>query len=152
MRLTDILHEETVKADLAAECKKDVLEELCSLVAKKEGLNVEPLLQVLLEREKLGSTGITDGIAIPHGKSNDIDKILVAFGRSKNGIDFDSMDGEPASLFFLILAPMNSTTVHLKVLAKISRLLKDPVLRKKLLEAKDNAAIFELISERDSDF
>jgi PTS system nitrogen regulatory IIA component len=152
MKLTDILHEETVKADLAAERKKDVLEELCSLVAEKEGLDAEPLLQVLLEREKLGSTGITDGIAIPHGKSNDIDKILVAFGRSKGGIDFDSMDEEPTYLFFLILAPMNSTTVHLKVLAKISRLLKDPVLRKELNEAKDSSAIYALISERDSDF
>ncbi|MBW2621596.1 MAG: PTS sugar transporter subunit IIA [Deltaproteobacteria bacterium] len=152
MRLTDILHQEAVKADLTAERKKDVLEELCSLVAEKEGLELEPLLQVLLEREKLGSTGITDGIAIPHGKSSDIDKILVAFGRSGSGIDFDSMDGGPAYLFFLILAPMNSTTVHLKVLAKISRLLKDPVLRKELNEAKDSLAIYKLISERDSDF
>ncbi len=152
MRLTDILHEEAIIADLTARRKKEVLEELCSLLAEQESLDSEPLLKVLLEREKLGSTGITDGIAIPHGKSKDINNILVAFGRSTAGVDFDSMDGEPTYLFFLILAPMNSTTIHLKVLAKISRLLKDPVLRKELNEAKDSSTIYELISKRDSDF
>lgn len=152
MRLTDILHEEAIIADLTARRKKEVLEELCSLLAEQESLDSEPLLKVLLEREKLGSTGITDGIAIPHGKSKDINNILVAFGRSTAGVDFDSMDGEPTYLFFLILAPMNSTTIHLKVLAKISRLLKDPVLRKELNEAKDSSIIYELISKRDSDF
>jgi PTS system nitrogen regulatory IIA component len=152
MRLTDILHEEAIIADLTARRKKEVLEELCSLLAEQESLDPEPLLKVLLEREKLGSTGITDGIAIPHGKSKDINNILVAFGRSTAGVDFDSMDGEPTYLFFLILAPTNSTTIHLKVLAKISRLLKDPVLRKELNEAKDSSTIYELISKRDSDF
>jgi len=152
MKLTDLLKEQAVIPGLAGRGKKEVLGELCSALASQEKVDPEPLLEVLLEREKLGSTGIGDGIAIPHGKSDNIDKILIAFGRSLAGVDFDSLDGQPVHLFFLILAPGNSTGIHLKVLAKISRLLKDISFRKELLAAKGRAEIYKSIASRDDDF
>jgi len=152
MKLTDILKEHATISDLAGKSKKEVLGELCSALASQEQIDPEPLLQVLLEREKLGSTGIGDGIAIPHGKSDDINKILIAFGRSLAGVAFDSLDDQPVHLIFLILAPGNSTGVHLKVLAKISRLLKDASFRKELLAAPGRSEIYQLIASRDDDF
>jgi len=152
MRLTDLLNEKAIISDLAGSHKKEVLSELCQAVAQDEGLDPEPLLRVLLEREKLGSTGIGDGVAIPHGKSDDIGSIFVAFGRSRDGVDFESMDGQPVHLFFLILAPGDSTGAHLKVLAKVSRLLKDESFRDKLGKAQDRKAIYDLIAAKDQDF
>jgi PTS system nitrogen regulatory IIA component len=107
---------------------------------------------VLIERERLGSTGIGDGIAIPHGKSPDLDHLLISFGRSRQGVDFDSLDGKPAHLFFLVLAPENSAGVHLKALARISRLLKSHNIRSELMNAADAAEIFEIFSKQDEDF
>jgi len=152
MRLTDILKKEAIISGLTARHKKEVLEELCKVVAANEGLESGPLLQVLLEREKLGSTGIGEGIAIPHGKVDNLDKILIAFGRSLDGVDFDSMDGQPTHLFFLILAPGDSAGFHLRVLAKISRLLKEPSFRQDVLKAEGREDIYQLIVARDNDF
>jgi PTS system nitrogen regulatory IIA component len=112
-------------------------------------INHEYVVNTLLDREKLGSTGIGDGIAIPHGKLADLDELIVTFGRSKEGVNFDSMDGKPANLFFLLLAPENTTGLHLKVLAKISKMLKDNTFRKKLIEAKSKDELYLIIGDKD---
>jgi PTS system nitrogen regulatory IIA component len=109
-------------------------------------------MEVLIERERLGSTGIGDGIAIPHGKMENLDQLLLAFGRSKSGVEFDSLDGKPAYLFFLVVAPDKSAGIHLKALARISRLLKSGAVRKDLMEAKGAPEIFEVIKAQDEDF
>ena len=109
------------------------------------------MLRVLLEREKLGSTGIGDGIAIPHGKLAGLDEILVAFGRSREGIAFEAMDGKPVHLFFFLMAPENSAGRHLKALAKISRMLKDAAFRENLLEAKTHDDLVRIIAEKDDE-
>jgi PTS system nitrogen regulatory IIA component len=115
-------------------------------------LNKEALVEVLLERERLGSTGIGDGIAIPHGKIKDLDELILSFGRSTQGIEFDSMDGRPTHLFFLLIAPENSAGIHLRALAKISRLLKSAHFRQRLLEAGTVEELFLVIQEEDKEF
>jgi len=115
-------------------------------------LNKEALVEVLLERERLGSTGIGDGIAIPHGKIQDLDELILSFGRSAQGIEFDSMDGRPTHLFFLLIAPENSAGIHLRALAKISRLLKSAHFRQRLLEAGTVEELFLVIQEEDKEF
>jgi PTS system nitrogen regulatory IIA component len=152
MKLLDILKKEAIIPELTARHKKEVLEELCAVVADMKGLRKEPLLEVLLDREKLGSTGIGDGVGIPHGKSRLITDLLIACGRSREGVEFESMDGEPTHLFFLLLAPEDTTGVHLKALAKISRLLKDPTFRQEFLDAPGVTEIYDLIASRDSAF
>ncbi len=150
MKITDVMEKEYIIPDLRSEDKRGVLEEMVDHVASKvEGLDRETVLEVLLEREKLGSTGIGHGVAIPHGKLKDLDHLIVAFGRSLKGVDFQSLDDKPAHLFFLILAPENSTTAHLKILARISRLLNDPSFRKRLLECKGREEIYQTIREED---
>jgi len=151
MRLSDILSEPLILPELKAKNKKEVIEELtASLVDHEEGLDHDHLVSVLMDREKLGSTGIEEGVAIPHGKLNEIDHLFAVFGRSKHGVDFQSMDGKPAHLFFLLFAPENSAGVHLKALARISRLLKSTANRKRLLDAKSSAEIFRVIAEEDN--
>jgi PTS system nitrogen regulatory IIA component len=106
-------------------------------------------LKVLLEREKLGSTGINDGVAIPHGKLQNIDKLLAVFGRSKEGIDFGALDGKASHLFFLLVAPANSAGAHLKALARISRVAKNESFREKCIKAKAGEDLFQLMVEED---
>ena len=152
MKLLDILKKDAIIPELNARHKKAVLEELCKTVAGQAHLDADPLLEVLLDRERLGSTGIGEGIAIPHGKSRIVKELLVACGRSHDGVDFESMDGKPTHLFFLLLAPENSAGIHLKALAKISRLLKDPSFRQEFLAAEGASDMYELIASRDSEF
>jgi PTS system nitrogen regulatory IIA component len=152
MKMTDLLRDEFIIEELKAKNKRDTLAELAGVLAGKEGsVTSELMLHALLEREKLGSTGIGDGIAIPHGKIAGLDEMKVAFGRSRNGIDFESMDGKPGRLFFLLMAPENSAGQHLKVLAKMSRMLKDPVFRKNLMEAKGHGDLVRIIAEKDDE-
>jgi len=120
------------------------------LLRSAPGLNRNEVLTVLRERERLGSTGIGEGVAIPHGKLKDIDQLILSFGRSKAGVDFDSMDGKPAHLFFLLLAPEDSISIHLKTLARISKLLKDQDVREQLLTAATAADIYQIIQEKES--
>jgi PTS system nitrogen regulatory IIA component len=115
-------------------------------------LNKEALVEVLLERERLGSTGIGDGIAIPFGKIRDLDELIVSFGRSTPGIEFDSMDGRPTHLFFLLIAPENSAAVHLRALAKITGLLRSAHFRQRLMESGTREEIFQVIREEDEEF
>lgn len=153
MKLIDILDESAIVADLRASTKTEALRSLVNaMAATKPALRKEELLQVLLEREELGSTGIGDGIAIPHGKSPEISEIVSGFGLSKQGIEFDSLDGKPAHLFFLLVAPENSVGTHLKMLARISRMLKNVEFRQKLLEADSQQAIYQIIADEDAKY
>ena len=153
MKILDILDKECIIPELRSRTKKEVLEELTgALLNCKANLDKEALVEVLLERERLGSTGIGDGIAIPHGKVQDLDELVLSFGRSTKGIEFDSMDGRPTHLFFLLIAPENSAGIHLRALAKISRLLKSSHFRQRLLEAGNEEELFEVIKEEDKEF
>jgi nitrogen PTS system EIIA component len=152
MKITEMLLQEFVLEELKARNKHDALMELTSVFAQgKIEVDPEAMLHVLLERERLGSTGIGDGIAIPHGKVSGLDRIVVSFGRSREGIGFEAMDGKPVHLFFLLMAPENSTGLHLKALARISRMLKDPDFRKDLLDAKRHGELFGIIARKDDE-
>ncbi len=153
MKILDILNEDCIIPELRSQNKREVLEELTgALLNFKANLDKEALVEVLLERERLGSTGIGDGIAIPHGKIQDLDELILSFGRSTRGIEFDSMDGRPTHLFFLLIAPENSAGIHLRALAKISRLLKSAHFRQRLMEAGNREDIFQVIQEEDKEF
>ena len=154
MKLTDILKPKQILPDMKSRGKRAVLEELCQALtaAGHADLDQSKLLDVLVERERLGSTGIGDGIAIPHGKLTEVDDILLSFGRSQAGVDFDSLDGKPAHLFFLVVAPEKSAGVHLKALARISRLLKSSAVRQDLMDAKDADDIYAIVQSQDEDF
>jgi PTS system nitrogen regulatory IIA component len=148
--LTDLLPAAQILPDLNARTKTEVLEELCApaLLALPE-LSLAPLMNVLQERERLGSTGIGDGIAIPHGKLALLRQLLLIFGRSRPGVEFDSLDGKPAHLFFLVLAPGDSAGMHLKALARISRLLKSQTMRSQLMQAAGAEQIWEIIKAQE---
>jgi PTS system nitrogen regulatory IIA component len=153
MKILDILDKKGIIPELRSRTKREVLEELTgALLNYKSTLNKEALVEVLLERERLGSTGIGDGIAIPHGKVQDLDELVLSFGRSSQGIEFDSMDGRLTHLFFLLIAPENSAGIHLRALAKISRLLKSSHFRQRLLEAGTEDELFQVIQEEDKEF
>jgi len=153
MKITDILHADSIIGELTSRDKKGVLEELVSILVEHGRLtNKEKPIQVLLERERLGSTGIGDGIAIPHGKLKEIKSIICSFGRTREGIDFQSIDEKPSHLFFLLFAPEESAGEHLQALARLSRILKDGRLRKRLMEAASEEEIYRLIAEEDQHY
>ena len=152
MKITEMLKREFVLEQLKAANKRDALAELAGVFAQgRINVDSEAMLHVLLERERLGSTGIGDGIAIPHGKLPGLEEMVVSFGRSREGIAFEAMDGKPVHLFFLLMAPENSAGLHLKALAKISRMLKDANFRQNLLEAKMHEDLFRIIAEKDDE-
>jgi len=152
MKILDILAKQAIIPELHGSTKRQVLEELIeALVRHKPQLDGE-LMAVLLERERLGSTGIGDGIAIPHGKLKDLDQLTLSFGRSTRGVDFESMDGRPVHLFFLLVAPETSAGIHLRALAKIARLLKNGHVRKKLGSVSGPDEIYAVIQQEDEDF
>ena len=153
MNMKDALRESCVIADLKGGTKEEVLTELVSAL-KNAGLvqDVGQAVGVILEREKLGSTGIGDGVAIPHGKMKGLDRILCVFGRSKEGIDFDAVDGKPVHIFFLLLAPEDSAGLHIQMLSRISRILREPAFRKRLIEEGDDKDLFANIVEEDKKF
>jgi PTS system nitrogen regulatory IIA component len=150
VKITEMLDPVAIVAELKGTGKEEVLAELTGcLVAANPSLNREEVLRVLLDRERLGSTGIGDGVAIPHGKLNNLDQQLIAFGLSRKGVDFDAMDGKPARLFFLLIAPEDAVGVHLKSLARISKLLKAPTVRERLQKATDRQQIYRIIAEEE---
>lgn len=150
MRIADLLNPAAIADDLRSAGKNDALIELTDAMMRVEnGLDRAEAIRVLQERERLGSTGIGQGVAIPHGKLKNIDHLLVSFGRSRSGIEFDSMDGRPAHLFFLLIAPEDSVGVHLKTLARISKLLKNANVRQRLLNAPGAEAIHRIIVEEE---
>jgi len=152
MKISDTLEEGAIISELNATDKKAVLEELTGTLTEASGVNQEEMVRVLLERERLGSTGIGGGIAIPHGKLGALRSLLMAFGRSRKGVEFDAMDGKPTHLFFLLLAPEDSTGAHLKMLARISRSLKNSVFRERLMTAADGRELYMVIQREDEDF
>jgi nitrogen PTS system EIIA component len=151
MKITEILGPELVVPELKAQKKADVLRELAvALSARYREIDVAAVTAVLAERERLGSTAIGDGIAIPHGKIRGVSRILGVFGRHSKGVEFESLDGNPTHLFFLLVAPEDSTSLHLKALARVSRLFKDASFRERLMAAQDAAEIYKLLVEEDS--
>jgi nitrogen PTS system EIIA component len=153
MKITDILSPYLVISDLKGTTKPDVLNELAkALCLNYKEISLSNLMAVLAERERLGSTAIGDGIAIPHGKLRGVTKIIGAFGRHVEGVDFDSLDGGPSQLFFVLVAPEDSASLHLKALARVSRLLKEASFREHLLAAKDSDEIYRLIKEEDTKY
>lgn len=152
MKIIDLLDINSIIPDMAADSKLAVLEELAApLVPGPEGLDLDTVVEVLMERERLGSTGIGDNVAIPHGKLANLSGLKLTFGRSLKGVDFDSMDGKPSHLFFLLLAPVNSAGLHLKALAKISRMLMTASFREELMQASQPQDIYQLLKEKDEE-
>jgi PTS system nitrogen regulatory IIA component len=152
MKILEILKREAIIADLKATNKKGVLEELVVPVSAIAGLEPEILVKVLLEREKLGSTGIGNGIGIPHGKLKELEEMVIGFGLSRKGVEFESIDGDPTHIFFVLMTPENSTGLHLKLLARISRILKNEPFRERLIKAADSEEIYHIIEEEDEEF
>ena len=152
MKIGDFLCSKAVTTDLKGSSKKDIIQEMVGLLVDGDVIdkkNKAKLIETLLAREALGSTAIGQGVAIPHGKCEFVSKLVAALGISKKGVDFDSLDGEPAYIFFLLVAPADSAGPHLKALARISHLLKDKYFREHLRQAKDEKSILKLISQED---
>lgn len=150
MRVVDILTEDLVIPQLQSTTKAEALRELAQhLAAHHPEIHTEQLVNVLLDRERLGTTAIGEGIAIPHGKLPGLKGVIAVFGRSLRGIDCHSLDGAPTKLFFLLVAPEDSAGIHLKALARVSRMLKDKGFRERLLQGRDRAELYQIIREED---
>ena len=152
MKISEFLCSKAVTSDLKATTKKEVIEEMIDLLVKAGAVEKKTrnkLVEILMAREALGSTAIGQGVAIPHGKCESITKLTAALGISKKGIDFDSLDGEPAYIFFLLAAPLDSAGPHLKALQRITRLLKDKYFRENFKSAKDEKVILALLTQDD---
>ncbi|HOF04197.1 MAG TPA: PTS sugar transporter subunit IIA [Syntrophales bacterium] len=150
MKIAEILKQDYIVEHMRSRTKRDVLEELATVIlGGREGYDPEATVNVLMEREKLGSTGIGDGIAIPHGKLAIVNEMAISFGKSPEGIDFNAMDGKPVHLFFLLLAPENAAGQHLKMLAKLSKMLKDESFRNDLLVSESRDELLRVILEKD---
>lgn len=153
MRIDDFLAEDMVVPTLQGRSKDDVIEELAQIVSSHHPeIDHRRLVAALQDRERLNSTALGEGVAIPHGKLPGVKRVVAAFGRSPQGVDFNSLDGKPTHLFFLLVAPEDSAGAHLKALARISRLLKDQAFRSRLLEGQDAAAIYATIREEDAKY
>ena len=151
MKIMDFLNKKAISVDVKATDKEGVIRELADLLANATGMkNKEELIRAVLAREALGSTGIGQGVGIPHAKSHVVTELVAAFGLSKDGVNFDSLDGEPVHIFFLLIAPEESAGPHLKALARISRMLKDKYFRELLRKAKSESEILQIIQDEDS--
>ncbi|MGE5197130.1 MAG: PTS sugar transporter subunit IIA [Deltaproteobacteria bacterium] len=152
MKIMDFLVKDAIITDIKASKKEDVIKELvdalinCTDIDKRSR---NKLIEALMTRESLGSTAIGQGIAIPHAKCECVTKLVASFGLSKKGVDFDSLDGDLAHIFFLLVAPQDSAGPHLKALARISRLLKDKYFRDSLRNCQDKDSIIAIISQED---
>jgi PTS system nitrogen regulatory IIA component len=153
MKIVDILDPAAIVPEMRAATKPNALQELAGALARLHPeIDQRRLTEVLLEREELGSTAIGEGIAIPHGKLPGVTAVAAAFGRSPRGIDFDSLDGSPTRLFFLLVAPEDSAGVHLKALARISRLLKDKGFRERLVAGTTPEELYATIKQEDEKY
>ena len=153
MKILDILAPDAIVAEMSATTKPAALQELAALLAARHPeIDRARLIQVLLDREALGSTAIGEGIAIPHAKLTGVSNVVAAFGRSPAGIDFDSLDGNPTRLFFLLVAPEDSAGIHLKALARVSRLLKDKGFRDRLAAGGTREQLYAIIKEEDEKY
>lgn len=152
MKIMDFLSKKAILTDIKSAKKEDVIKELVELLIESgevEKRSRNKLVEALMARESLGSTAIGQGVAIPHAKCDCVNKLIAAFGLSKKGVDFDSLDGEPAYIFFLLVAPQDSAGPHLKALARISRLLKDKYFRDSLRVCVDDKSVIKIITQED---
>ncbi|MFH1678607.1 MAG: PTS sugar transporter subunit IIA [Candidatus Omnitrophota bacterium] len=152
MKIMDFLSKKAIITDLKAVKKEDVLRELVDALIN--GGEIEKrcrnkLIEALMAREALGSTAIGQGVGIPHAKSDCVNKLVAAFGLSRKGVNFDSLDGDPVYIFFLLLAPLDSAGPHLKALARIPRLLKDKYFRDSLRQSQDEKTVIRIITQED---
>ena len=153
MKITDFLNEKAVIPALGAREKNAVLKEMAAgLAANHPALDEKKVLEVLLERERISTTAIGEGVAIPHGKLRGVDRVVGIFARSLEGVDFSYLEGGPTHQLLVLIAPENAAADHLKALARISRLLKDPTFRSRLIEGKTGQEIFEIIAQEDQKF
>jgi PTS system nitrogen regulatory IIA component len=153
VKITDFLTADGIIPDLAASDKRAVLRELAEKFAAVHGAPAgDRVLQVLLEREKISSTAIGEGVAIPHGKLADVEGVRAVFARSTAGVDFASLDGAPTHLFFALIAPEDGAADHLKAMARISRLLQDAAFRDRLLKGKSGKELYDIITTEDQKF
>ena len=153
MKIDEILKKESVIADLVGKNKLEVIQEMTSCLTQNNIIkDDQALFTTLMEREKLGSTGIGENVAIPHGKSNELIQIITVFARSLGGVDFESLDQKQVHFVCMVIAPAHSTGQHLKALARISRLFKNQALREGILKAEDSNAIYSILLEEDSKF
>jgi len=152
MKILDVLDKGSVIAELRSRTKREVLEELAAPVARLAKVDPAAMVDVLLERERLGSTGIGGAIGIPHGKLKALDRPIIGLGLSRRGVDFESLDGEPTRIFFLLMTPENSAGLHLKMLARVSRILKNELFKERLLQAKTADEVYAILKEEDEDF
>lgn len=153
MKISEILKRDFIIAELSGKDKASVLIELTDFLEKKEAIkNKKVLHSALIDREKLGSTGIGENVAIPHAKSDEVDRIFTLFAISAQGVDFDSLDKKPVHFICLVIAPAHSTGHHLKALARISRLLKNQDLRAGILKANGENEIYSILMNEDSKF
>ena len=151
MKIAEFLKPESIISELTATTKPAVLSELSATLTRViPGITPQRLTQVLEEREKVASTGIGEGVAIPHGKLPGIVSLSAAFGVSRPGVEFDAIDRKPTHLFFALVAPENSAGLHLKALARISRLFKNPSFRQSIVQATSAAEIYALIAQEDA--
>lgn len=146
MALNDIVALNAVIPALKVNGKKQAIQEIAARAAELSGLSERTIFETLLQREKLGSTGIGHGIAIPHGKLAKLDRLFGLFARLERPIDFESLDGQPVDLVFLLLAPEGAGADHLKALARVARLLRDPDIANKLRESRDAGALYSVLT------
>jgi PTS system nitrogen regulatory IIA component len=153
MKVVDFLAPDAIISSLSGTTKGEVLAELSVHLARHQpGVDARVLQRVLEEREQLATTAIGDGIAIPHGKLDTVDRLVATLGRSVLGLNCDSIDGKPTHLLFMLVAPTNSAGVHLKALARLSKLFRDAGFRQKLLDAPDGATMYQIIVEEDAKY
>jgi len=153
MRIMEFLGKEAISVDLKSKNKEGVIEELTDLLVASKKLdseNKQKVVKALLDREGLGSTGIGQGIAIPHAKSDGVKEVVAVFGKSNEGVEFDALDGKPVYLFFLLVAPTEASSLHIKALAKISRFLKHKYFRSVLRKVSSVDEVIKVISEEDT--
>lgn len=146
MALTDLLTPAAIIPALKVSSKKQVLQELASKAAELTGQNERSIVEVLVQREKLGSTAVGNGIAIPHGKLGKCEALFGLFARLARPVDFEALDGQPVDLVFLLLAPEGAGADHLKALARVARLLREPAIARKLRESQDAAALYAVLT------
>jgi PTS system nitrogen regulatory IIA component len=152
MKIVEFLRPDAVIANVSGQTGPAVLGELCRPLAATQKVDQQKLVETLLDREKLGSTGIGEGVAIPHGKVPGLPALVASFGRSVGGVDFRAIDGRPTHLFFTLFAPENSAGAHLKALARISRIFKNASFRDAILRAGDAGEVYRLIEAEDAKY
>ncbi len=146
MPLTDVVALDAIIPALKVNGKKQALQEIAAKAAQLSGQNERTIFETLLQREKLGSTGVGNGIAIPHGKLPKLSRLFGLFARLDRPVDFEALDGQPVDLVFLLLAPEGAGADHLKALARVARLLRDPEVARKLRESRDAEAIYSVLA------